>query len=125
MKEYCENPLCENSSVKEVPVSVRKPGDQKRALCSACEEAYSWGAQHGKMSIQKMKVWVLAIADKGLIVHAKAFNGKKEAEKALAEYLRSYENYTGPDDIFKVCDWLAEHDERLSADICSTSVDPT
>ena len=64
MKDYCENPLCENSSVKEVPVSVTKPSDQQRSLCAACEEAYSWGVQHGKMSIQKMKVWVLAIADK-------------------------------------------------------------
>jgi hypothetical protein len=77
------------------------------------------------MSIQKRNVWVLAIADKGLIVHAKAFNNKEDAEKALAEYLRCYENYSGPDDIAKVCDWLADHDERLSADICATPVDPT
>ena len=47
MKQYCENPLCENRSVKEVPVSVRKPGDQKRALCAACEEVYTWGVQQG------------------------------------------------------------------------------
>jgi hypothetical protein len=116
--------LCENQSVKEVPVSVHKPEDQARALCAACEEAYSWGVQHGKVSAQERKVWVLAIADRGLIVHARACNSQKEAEKALAEYLRCYETYTGPDDISKVCDWLAEHNERLSADICGTPVNP-
>jgi len=125
MKEHCENPLCESRSVKEVPVSVRKHGDQVRALCATCEEAYTWGVQHGKMSVQKRKVWMLAIADKGLIVHARAFNSKKDAEKALAEYLRCYESYDGPDDIAKVCDWLAEHPERISADICGTPVNPT
>ena len=48
MKEYCENPYCENQSVNKVPVSVEKPSDQARALCAACEEVYTWGVQHGK-----------------------------------------------------------------------------
>ena len=39
MKEYCEDPYCENQSVKEAPVSVEKPSDQVMALCAACEEA--------------------------------------------------------------------------------------
>lgn len=50
MKQYCENSLCLNEAVKEVPVSVRKPDDQSRALCAACQEVYSWGVQHGRMS---------------------------------------------------------------------------
>jgi hypothetical protein len=50
MEKYCQNSLCENEAVKEVPVSVRKASDQKRALCGPCEEAYSWGVQHGQMS---------------------------------------------------------------------------
>ena len=50
MKTYCENPLCESESVKEVPVSVHKPGDQKRSLCATCTEAYTWGVQHGRKS---------------------------------------------------------------------------
>ena len=50
MKDFCENPLCENAAFKEVSVSVRKSGDQKRTLCAACEEAYSWGVQHGRMA---------------------------------------------------------------------------
>jgi transcription elongation factor Elf1 len=50
MEKYCQNPLCENEAVKEVRVSVRKASDQRRALCGPCEEAYSWGVQHGQMS---------------------------------------------------------------------------
>lgn len=45
METYCQNPLCENTAVKEVPVSVRTPADQVRALCATCEEAYTWGVQ--------------------------------------------------------------------------------
>jgi hypothetical protein len=50
MKRYCQNPLCENEAVRQVPVSVDRPADQKRSLCGPCEEAYSWGVQHGQMS---------------------------------------------------------------------------
>ena len=47
MNPFCDNPLCENPGFKEVPVSVRKAGDQRRTLCAPCEEAYTWGIQHG------------------------------------------------------------------------------
>jgi len=47
MNPFCDNALCENPGFKEVPVSVRRAGDEKRTLCAACEEAYSWGVQHG------------------------------------------------------------------------------
>lgn len=50
MKKHCQNPLCHNEALKELAVSVRNPSDQKRALCAACEEAYSWGVQHGRFS---------------------------------------------------------------------------
>src|SRR4030042_329913 len=50
MEKYCQNPLCENEAVKQVPVSVREASDQKRSLCATCEEAYSWGVQQGTMS---------------------------------------------------------------------------
>ena len=50
MEQYCQNPYCQNLSVRQVPVSVEGPADQVRALCAACEEAYSWGVQHGRMS---------------------------------------------------------------------------
>ena len=47
MKEYCENPYCENRAVKKVPVSVEGPSDETRALCAVCEEAYAWGVGQG------------------------------------------------------------------------------
>jgi hypothetical protein len=49
MKKFCENPNCESPGFKEVPVSVKKPSDQARTLCATCEEAYTWGVQHGGM----------------------------------------------------------------------------
>jgi len=50
MKPFCENEHCDNPGAKVVPVSVSKPGDQMRTLCVTCEEAYSWGVQHGTMA---------------------------------------------------------------------------
>jgi len=49
MKKSCENQYCDNPAAKVVPVSVVKPSDQKRTLCTTCEEAYAWGVQHGMM----------------------------------------------------------------------------
>ena len=51
MKDFCENPHCENRGAKEVPVSVRNASDQVRTLCCSCEEVYSWGVQHGRLSL--------------------------------------------------------------------------
>jgi hypothetical protein len=56
MEKYCENPLCENEAIKEVPVSVRAASDQTRALCVTCEETYSWGVQHGTMAYEGLKI---------------------------------------------------------------------
>lgn len=56
METYCQNQLCENTAVKEVPVSVRTPADQVRSLCATCEEAYTWGVQHGCMVYQGLKI---------------------------------------------------------------------
>ena len=47
MREYCQNPMCESKAVREVPVSVETSADQVRSLCARCEEAYTWGVQHG------------------------------------------------------------------------------
>jgi hypothetical protein len=56
MKTFCQNPLCENKAAKEVSVSVEGLPEQIRALCAACEEAYSWGVQHGKMSSRGLTI---------------------------------------------------------------------
>lgn len=120
MKEFCENTYCETRAVKEVPVSVRKPLDQTRSLCATCAEVYTWGVQHGRKITQPGKIWILAIADKGIIAHAQAYRSKAHAEKGVLEYLRNYERYDGSDEITEAYSWLAEHDERLSIDIYET-----
>jgi len=50
MKDFCENPYCENPAAKVVQVSVNRSSDQRRTLCVPCEEAYRWGVQHGTIS---------------------------------------------------------------------------
>jgi len=52
MNEFCDNPHCDNPGVKEVPVSVKRASDQVRTLCAPCEEAYTWGLQHGQMAAE-------------------------------------------------------------------------
>lgn len=123
MEEYCQNPLCESEAIKEVPVSVRKASDQKRSLCAACEEVYTWGVQQGTMSSERKRVWVLAIADRGIVVHGQAYGRRLQAVQGLAEYLKSNEDYTGPAQMPAISDWLAEHDERLSVELFTASLD--
>ena len=63
MKEFCENQYCESPGFKEVPVSVRKAGDQRRTLCAACEEAYTWGVQHGRMTVEQSPLFIGVVCD--------------------------------------------------------------
>lgn len=123
MQRHCENRPCENDAVAEVPVSVNKPLDGKRSLCAACKQAYDWGVQHGWSISRPKRVWVLAVADRGIVVHGGAFRTKRKAIMGLAEYLRTNEGYDGPTDMPSVSDWLAEHDDRLGADIFQASLD--
>ena len=117
MEKYCQNPLCQAEAVKEVRVSVRKASDERRSLCTCCAEVFVWGVQHGKMLARKQKQWILAIADKGIIAYAEAYSSQKKAEQGLIDYLRREETYDGPDEISEAANWLAEHDERLGAEI--------
>ena len=123
MNRRCQNSLCRNEAVKDVPVSVAKASDQKRALCVVCTEAYDWGVRHGRMTSKRKRIWVLAVADRGIIVHGGAFSNKRKAVEALVEYLRANEDYSGPSDMPSVSDWLAEHDERLGVDIFPASLE--
>ena len=50
MKEFCENPLCDNPAYREIQVSVNGPADQTRTLCATCEEVFTWGVRHGHMT---------------------------------------------------------------------------
>jgi hypothetical protein len=56
MEKYCENPFCDNESIKEVPVSVEISFDQVRALCVTCEEAYTWGLQQGRYASPGLRI---------------------------------------------------------------------
>jgi len=123
MKRHCQNPLCENTATNVVAVSVDKPSDQQRSLCAICEEAYSWGVQHGCMTATPKKLWIAAVTHRGDVVHAAAVAGRVKAVKALAKYLRAEEGYVGPAELPAICAWLAEHDERLGIELFCASVD--
>lgn len=123
MKRHCQNPLCENTATNVVAVSVDKPSDQQRSLCAICEEAYSWGVQHGCMTATPKKLWIAAVTHRGDVVHAEAVAGRVKAVKALAKYLRAEEGYVGPAELPAICAWLAEHDERLGIELFCASVD--
>ncbi len=119
MKPFCDNPNCDNPAFKEVPVSVRKAGDQKRTLCATCEEAYTWGVQHGTFSVSAnlKEIWLIAVADRGIVAHIQAFANAKAAITALATYLTEYNGYAGPANIRAIHRWLKRHDETLSVEI--------
>ena len=117
MEAFCQNPCCENPSIKEVSVSVKKPSDQVRVLCAPCEEAYIWGVQHGRKTAESKKLWILAVADRGIIAHVRVYCTKSDAESGLIKYLRKYHSYNGKDNVQAAYQWLREHDEYLSVDI--------
>ncbi len=123
MEKYCQNPFCENEASKIVSVSVDRPSDQKRSLCAICEEAYSWGIQHGRMSSVPKKVWVLHVTDSGEVVHARIFRNRRKAVQDLVGYLRAQGDYSGPEDLPGISDWLARHNEHLGVDLFPASVD--
>jgi len=117
MEKLCQNDLCEKEAVGQVPVSIEVPGDQKRALCAACQQAYDWGVRQGWMTARPQRVWVLAVADMGLVVHSGAFRTRRKAVQGLAEYLRVYEGYRGSAEMPSISDWLAEQAQDLGVDI--------
>ena len=65
----------------------------------------------------KQQLFILAIADRGIVSHAKAFADERLAQKALVEYLRKYHLYDGPNHIQDVIEWLNQHDEYLDVKI--------
>lgn len=116
MKKFCENQYCENTAVKEVPVSVKKPADQTRALCNSCEETYTWGVQHGRMTAKQRQLWILAVADRGIITRVRAYSSQALAETAMIKYLRKQYKYAGAKDAASAYAWLRDH-EYVGADI--------
>ena len=123
MEKYCQNQLCENEAAKDVPVSVDRASDESRSLCAVCEEAYSWGVQHGRMTMTRKTVWIVAVTHRDDTVHAQVVESKLDAVKALAEYFRTQEGYHGPAELPGICDWMAQHVEHLGADIFAASLE--
>jgi len=68
-------------------------------------------------------IWVMAVTDRGMVVHAKAFGRKRQAVHGVAAYLKTKEGCVGPADLPGICAWLAEHDERLGIELFCASVD--
>ena len=122
METYCQNTFCEAPAVEEVPVSVKKPSDEVRALCATCQEAYTWGVQHGKKVSQQRTIWILAVADRGVIAHVAAYASKAKAEEGMVEYLQEYEQYDCSGDVNLAYRWLEQHDERLSVEIIEQGI---
>ena len=109
MNEYCENPLCENEGSKEVPVSVNRPGDQRRTFCAVCEEAYATGVQHGRFE-------TAVVTDRGLVEYARAFPSQTAAEAGFLKYLREHHGYRGPKCVESLYEWVGEQ-AYLTAEI--------
>lgn len=68
-------------------------------------------------------LYILAVADRGLISHAQAFQTRKAAAKGLVRYLRKSEGYKGADDMDSAQRWLDEHDERVNVEIIEQAGD--
>ena len=81
---------------------------------NTCEEAHA---------CQQKEVWVLAVTDRGIVVHTHAYNSRLRTEKAMLDYLRSYQGYKGKDNVAEACDWLSRQEGTLRVDICSTQID--
>jgi hypothetical protein len=117
VKPFCQNPNCDSQGFKEVHVSVKKSSDQTRTLCATCEEVFTWGVQHGRITSQTKELWLVAVADRGIVAHVQAYADAKTAIKALAAYLAEFNDYAGPADIRAIRRWLRQHDENLSVEI--------
>jgi hypothetical protein len=117
VKPFCQNPNCESPGIKVVLVSVRNASDQRRTLCATCEEVFTWGVQHGRITSQTKEVWLVAVADRGVVVHVHAYADAKAAIKALAAYLAEFNEYAGPANIRDIRRWLRRHEENLSVEI--------
>ena len=93
MRDFCENQYCENPGAKEVPVSVSTASDQVRTLCVTCEEAYTWGVQHGAMAVAES----LAVSHVGGFLQGGGFvvAGKNSADASKGGSFEAWA-YQGP-----------------------------
>lgn len=107
---------------KDIPVSTDRASNRRGALHATRKETYGRGVSRGRTTPGR-RIWVLAVADRGIVVHGGAFSSRPKAVRGLVEYLRTNEGYTGLADMPSVGTWLAEHDERLGVEIFRASLD--
>ena len=65
----------------------------------------------------KIRVWIVTVADRGVIEHVRACSTQTKAQKDLAAHLRRYHEYRGSRKMEELSAWLDQHNERLSAQI--------
>jgi hypothetical protein len=117
MNQNCQNPLCRNPGKTEVSISIDTYGDQLRTLCACCEESYRFGVRHGKMFLQQMSLWTVAVADSGIVAYVQVYLDRMSALKSLANYLKTNHDYTGDATMESIFQWLRMHDEHLGVEI--------
>jgi hypothetical protein len=69
------------------------------------------------MASRVKEVWLVAVADRGIVVHIHAYADAKTAIAGLASHLSEYNGYDGPAKIKAIRRWLRQHDETLSVEI--------
>lgn len=74
-------------------------------------------ASNNEMSAQSQSLWIVVVADRGIIAHVHAYNNEAGATKDLADYLRQNHTYDGKSDLMAIYRWLRQNDETISAEI--------
>ena len=69
------------------------------------------------MSRTSVRVWIVAVADRGVVEHVRAFPTQAKAQKDLAAYLHRYHEYPGSHKMEELSAWLDQHNERISAQV--------
>jgi hypothetical protein len=83
-------------------------------------------ASNNEKSALSQSLWIVVVADRGIIAHVHAYNNEADATKDLADYLRENHRYDGIADFIAIYQWLRQNDETLSAEIiCQEDVADT
>ena len=86
---------------------------------SSCNESHS---DNASCKHTQQGLFLLAIADHGIVTFAKVFADEPAAQRALAEYLRNNHRYFGRANMQDIIAWLNDHDEYLSVEIIQQDV---
>jgi len=117
MPHQCDNPKCKYPATTEIPVSVNGSSAERRWVCEACKEAYNWGVEYGCFTINEQPIWLVAIADKGLVAHVSVHASEAAANAALVTALTDYHGYEGGSNVDDLWRWINRRQETLSVEI--------